>query len=333
MRRLRIALLAAAHVHAPAYLSLLAADPGVELIGLWDEDPTLAHERATAAGTTAYPSVDALLAARPDGVVIAGVNRDHRPLAERAAAAGVAILCEKPLATTVPDAQAIVAACERAGVLLMTAFPSRWNPVVVAFADAVRGGAAGELVSLEGVNTGEMPDVHGAWFVDPALAGGGAVTDHVVHLADLYRWITGSEVVEVYAVANRILQEGFDRVETGGLVSLRFASGVFATIDCSWSKPRSWPTWGGLAIEALGTLGAIEADAFRQRLDVYGRREDGVRWRAFGDDANAGMLREFLDAVRDGRQPAITGTDGLRAVEIVDAAYRSIASGEPVRLG
>ena len=332
MRTLRIGMLAAAHVHAPAYLSLLAADPGVELVGVWDEDPALARERAAAVGASAAPSIEALLAAGLDGVVIAGVNRDHRLLAERAAAAGVAVLCEKPLAIAVEDARAIVDACARAGVPLMTAFPSRWNPVVVAFADALRNGAVGELVSLEGVNTGEMPDVHGAWFVDPALAGGGAVTDHVVHLADLYRWITGSEVTEVYAVANRILQEGFDRVETGGLVSLRFANGVFATIDCSWSKPRSWPTWGGLAIEALGTSGAIEADAFRQRLDVYGRREDGVRWRAFGDDANAGMLREFLAALREGRRPAVSGEDGLRAVEIVDAAYRSIAAGAPVRL-
>ena len=87
-----------------------------------------------------------------------------------------------------------------------------------------------------------------------------------------------------------------------------------------------------VAIEALSELTRTRPE-LPVRLDVYGRREDGVRWRAFGDDANAGMLREFLDAVRDGRQPAITGTDGLRAVEIVDAAYRSIASGAPVGLG
>lgn len=329
---LRVGILSAAHVHAPAYLAILAADPSVTLAGVWDADPVLAAERAAAAGTVARPTIAALLAAS-DAVVIAGTNRDHRALAEAAAAAGVHVLCEKPLALTVADAEAIVAACDRAGVVLMTAFPSPWNMVMAAFTDSVREGRVGELVALEGTNTGEMPDVHGAWFTDPELAGGGALVDHVVHLADLYRRIVGAEVTEVYAVTNRILQEGFDRVETGGLVQLRFASGVFATIDCSWSRPRSWPTWGGLTIEALGTRGALAADAFRQRIDVWGRPADGASWRWFGSDANAAMLGEFLAAIREGRAPAVTGVDGVRATEIVVAAYRSAATGAPVRIG
>lgn len=330
-RPVRVGMLSVAHVHAPWYLEALARMPDVELVGLWDADPDLADERARAVSIRAHPTVAAVLEGA-DAVVIAGVNRDHRALVETAAAAGRHVLCEKPLATSVGDARAIVDACAAAGVRLMTAFPSRYHSVVEALGDAVRTGQVGQVVAFEGVNTGEMPDIHGAWFVDPELAGGGAVTDHVVHLADLYRWLTGSEVVEVYAVANRILQDGFHAVETGGLVSLMLADGVFATIDCSWSKPRSYPTWGGMRLEVLGTGGALDMDAFRQHLTVYGRREDGVRWPFFGSDANAAMLAEFVAAVRDDREPAITGTDGLRAVEIVDAAYRSIASGQPVRL-
>ena len=231
------------------------------------------------------------------------------------------------------SARAIVDACDSAGVRLMTAFPTRWNPAARALESAVRSGALGTLVFLEGVNTGTMPDIHAPWFVDPILSGGGAVTDHVVHLADLFRWILRSEVVEVYAVANRILQERFAGVETGGLVSMRFASGVSATIDCSWSKPRSYPTWGGLSVQAVGTGGAFGIDAFRQRLAVYGTHETGISWPAWGPNADDGMLAEFLSAVREDREPAVTGVDGLRAVEIVDAAYRSIAAGAPVSLG
>ncbi len=327
-RPVRLGMLSVAHVHAPWYLGALAAMPGVEVVGLWDEDPVLADQRARAVPTTAFAEIGPLLDA-VDAVVIAGVNRDHRALVERAAAAGCHVLCEKPLATTVADAWATVAACRTAGVRLMTAFPGRTSAVVEALAASIRDGAVGEVVSFEGVNTGEMPDVHGAWFVDPELAGGGAVTDHVVHLADLYRWLTGSEVTEVYAVANRILQDGFAAVETGGLVSLRLANGVFASIDCSWSKPRSYPTWGGMRLEVLGTGGALDMDAFRQHLTVYGRREDGVRWPYFGSDANVAMLAEFIAAVREDREPAVSGVDGLRAVEIVAAAYRSIASGRP----
>jgi predicted dehydrogenase len=330
-RPVRIGMVSVAHVHAPWYLAGLRAMPDVKLAGLWDADAALAADRAAATGVRAWDDLDALLGA-VDGVVIAGVNRDHRALAERAAAAGRHVLCEKPLAITVPDARAIVDACRDAGVRLMVAFPSRWSSVMGAVADAICEGAVGEVVSLEGVNSGEMPDVHAAWFVDPELAGGGAVTDHVVHLADLYRWLTGSEVVEVYAVANRILQEGFGRVETGGLLTLRLANGVMGSIDCSWSKPRSYPTWGGMSLEVLGTGGALDADAFRQHLEVFGRREDKVAWPFFGSDPNGPMLAEFVAAVREDREPAVTGEDGLRAVEIVQAAYRSIATGQPVRI-
>ena len=74
-------------------------------------------------------------------------------------------------------------------------------------------------------------------------------------------------------------------------------------------------------------------DAFRQRLAVYGTREAGISWPAWGPDADQGMLAEFLSVVRDDREPAVTGIDGLRAVEIVAAAYRSIAANAPVPLG
>ncbi len=327
----RIGILSAEHVHAPAYISLLAAMPGVHLVGIWDEDRARAAASAKPVATRAFHDAGELLE-RVDGVVIASANSRHRRLVETAAEAGVHVLCEKPLATTVEDARAIVHACAVAGVRLMTAFPTRWNPAARALESAVRSGSLGAPVFLEGVNTGTMPDIHAPWFVDPALSGGGAVTDHVVHLADLFRWILRSEVVEVYAVANRILQERFQGVETGGLVSMRFAGGVSATIDCSWSKPRSYPTWGGLSVQAIGTGGAFGIDAFRQRLAVYGTRETGISWPAWGPNSDRGMLAEFVEVVRDDREPAVTGIDGLRAVEIVDAAYRSIAAGVPVSL-
>ena len=329
--RVRIGLLSLAHLHADAYLELLAAMPSVELVGLWHEDAE-AGRAAAAANGTAYFATEAALLGRVDGVVVASVNSEHRRLTELAAGAGAHVLCEKPLATRVDDARAMVAACAAAGVRLMTAFPMRFSPVVRALEASVRGGTLGEVVCIEGVNTGGRPDVQRAWFVDPVLAGGGAVMDHVVHLADLYRWLLGSEVVEVYAVANRILGERFAGVETGALVSLRFANGVFATIDCSWSKPRSYPTWGGLSMEIVGTEGVVTTDAFRQHLTVYGTAQAGISWPFWGSDPNGAMLAEFIAAIREDREPAVPGLDGLRALEIVDAAYRSIATGESVEL-
>jgi predicted dehydrogenase len=326
----RIGVLSAAHVHAEGYLAILAAMPGVELVGLWDEDDTRGREAAARHAMPVFETEAALLEAHLDGVVVASVNNEHRRLTQLAAAAGVDVLCEKPLATRLPDGTAMVEACAAAGVRLMTAFPMRFSPVLAQLASAIRDGALGELVCLEGVNTGEMPDVHAGWFADPVLAGGGAMMDHVVHLADAYRWLLGAEISEVYAVANRILHDHHAGVETGGLLSLRFDNGVFATIDCSWSKPRGYPTWGGLSIEAVGAEGVITADAFRQHLVVYGGTGTGERWPFWGSDANVAMLAEFVAAIREERAPAVTGLDGLRALEVVDAAYRSVESGEPV---
>jgi predicted dehydrogenase len=302
----------------------------VEVVGLWDEDGERAVAAAEGAGVTRFATAAELLAERPDGVIVTSVNAEHRGLTELAAAAGAHVLCEKPLATTVDDARAMVAACGAAGVRLMTAFPMRWSPVVQALREAVIDGTLGEVLMLEGVNTGEMPDVHRAWFVDPAAAGGGAIADHVVHLADIYRWLLGSEVVEVYALENRILQDGFDAVETGGLVSLRFGNGVVATIDCSWSKPRGYPTWGGLQVDAIGTRGLLAIDAFGQHLVGHDALARSSSWPFWGSDPDAAMLDEFIAAILEAREPAVTGIDGLRAVEIVDAAYRSIRSGAPV---
>jgi predicted dehydrogenase len=332
-RPIRLGILSLAHHHADGYLGIIGRLPGVDLVGLWDEDGPRGADAAAGHGTRAFATEADLLAAGIDGVILCSVSSEHRRLAERAAAAGVHVLCEKPLATRAEDAEAIVAACAAADVRLMTAFPMRFSPVLRALHASVRSGAIGELLCLEGVNTGEMPDLHRAWFVDPVLAGGGAVMDHVVHLADLYRWLLEGEVVEVYAVANRILQDGFAGVETGSFVSLRFGDGVIATIDCSWSKPRSYPSWGGLALEVVGTTGVVTTDAFRQHLVVHGRLDDGISWPFWGSDPNVGMLAEFVAAIREGREPAITGLDGLRAVEIVEAAYRSVGSGAPVQLG
>jgi predicted dehydrogenase len=328
----RLGVLSAAHVHADGYLAILAAMAGVELVGLWDEDAKRGRATARRHDVAFHRTEAALLGSGLDGVVVASVNSEHRRLTELAAAAGVDVLCEKPLATGVDDAKAMVAACAAAGVRLMTAFPMRFSPVLAQLATAIRTGTLGEVASLEGINTGEMPDVHAPWFVDPALSGGGAIVDHVVHLADAYRWLLGAEVSEVYAVANRILQDRFAAVETGGLVSLRFDNGVLALIDCSWSKPRSYPTWGGLSIEAVGTEGVVAADAFRQHLVVHGGANGGESWPFWGSDANVAMLAEFAASIRDEREPSVTGVDGLRAVEVVAAAYRSIESGAPVSL-
>lgn len=329
---LKIGVLSFAHLHAAGFTAGLVHRPDVEL-RIADEDAERGQRFADQFGVPFAASYDALLDWQPDAVVVCSENAGHRKLVELAASAGAHVLCEKPLSTSLSDGRLMLEACERAGVQLMTAFPMRFAAPITAFEASVRGGALGTICGAEGINFGTMP---GGWFVDPQLAGGGSVMDHTVHIADLLRWILGSEAVEVYAQTNRLLYSELP-VETAGLIAVTFADGTAATIDCSWSRPRSYPTWGAVKLELVGEKGIGSVDATRQKVALYSDGPDRggpyeAQWLPAGGDATRGMLDEFVSAIREGRTPRPDGWDGYRATEIAIAAYRSAESGQPVQL-
>ncbi len=332
---MKIGILSFAHLHAEAYIQNLRALPGVELLGIADDDAARGQRFAQTFDARYFDSYAALLAQKPDAVLVCSENRNHRALVEMAADARAHVLSEKPLATNLADARAMIQACERAQVKLMTAFPMRFSAPLVEIKTRLDADEFGRVYAFNATNQGEAPLQHRAWFVDKDLAGGGAVMDHTVHLADVLRWYLQSEVEKVYAQTNRILyaDEIPDaRVETGGLLMLTFANGVFATIDCSWNKPPYYPTWGGLTFEMIAERGVVLVDAFKQNLTVYRHELKRAAWDYWGSDSNQAMLAEFVSAIREERPPRVTGEDGLRALEITLAAYESAARGEPVRL-
>lgn len=329
---IKIGILSFAHHHGEAYISNLRRMEDVELLGVADDDAERGQQIADQNEARYYPSYEALLEAKPEGVIICTENNRHRPLVEMAAARGVHVLCEKPIATTLEDARAIVEACDRAGVLLMTAFPMRFSAPLLEIKARLDNGDFGDVYCFNATNQGELPTKHRAWFVDPELAGGGAIMDHTVHLVDIMRWLTGSEVATMYARSNRIFHADEVEVETGALEMLTFENGVFATIDASWSRPPYWPTWGGLAFEMVTQRGAVVVDAFRQNLNVYRHEWQRANWAFWGSDMNHGMLSDFAAAIREGRPPRVTGVDGLRAVEATVAAYESDRSGQTVEV-
>jgi len=333
-RPLRVAVLSFAHTHALSYVHALLAMPGIEVIAA-DPDGAAAPDAAPRGarlaaelGVAYVDTYDEAFAWNPDAVVVAAENSRHRALVERAATAGVHILCEKPLATTVEDAEAMRDACERAEVILMVAYPVRFAP---SFRDAfaqLRSGRLGRVLSVTGINNGKLPQDR-AWFTDPALAGGGALVDHVVHCADLLDDLLDERPRAVRAVSNDVLYA--DRgltVETGGLVTLQYPSGVIATIDCSWSWPVSSPTWGGLTLQVVAERGTLTVSPFAQ--GVAGHDAHGETWDPVGADLDALLLAEFVSAVRDGRRPQPDAGVGVRTVEIVKAAQASAARGGDV---
>lgn len=324
---LRFGILSFAHLHANSYGACLKELPGLTFVGIADDDADRGRERAAHFGVQYFASNDALLA-EVDAVIICAENARHHALTLQAAAAGKHILCEKPLATTIADAREMIDACTRAGVKLQTAFPCRYSPAFAFAQQALAEGAVGSVLAVNATNHGANP---GGWFNDLALAGGGAVMDHTVHVADLLRVLLADEVRRVYAeIGNRIYESTFD--DTGAL-TLEFEQGVFATLDTSWSRPRrSFYTWGDVTMEIIGTEGNLTLDLFGQHLLAY-REELGQAVAVdYGPNLDALMIADFAAAIAEDRPVRVTGLDGLRAVEVALAAYESSRRGEPVEV-
>lgn len=334
---MKIALLSFAHVHAAGYAAILRDLPGIEILA---SDPGYVDRPASETGGRAFAehlgidyvdSYDELFAWQPNAVVVCSENSHHRRDVERAAAAGAHVLCEKPLATSSVDGRAMIDACAAAGVTLMVAYPVRFSPAFRSLQERVSGGALGVVRSIVGTNNGRVPTDR-SWFTDPALAGGGAITDHTVHVADMIDALLPEAKAErVYATGNRLLHPDLP-VETAGLVTIEYSDGTAATIDCSWSKPAHYPVWGGLTMQVVGASGVAEIAPFAQRVDGFSESARSTRWLGYGTNADELLLAEFLEAIREGRPAEPSGETGLRTVAIVEAAYESVRTGAPARV-
>jgi predicted dehydrogenase len=330
---MRIGILSFAHLHAEGYQANLRTIPGVELVGFSHANGDEGRFFAEKYGLRWFAQHRDLLAEGLDGVLICAENAHHRELVEMAAEAKCQILCEKPIETNLADARAMESICLKNGVRFMTAFPMRFAPSTQAVRTMIQKRELGNVLGVNGINHSEIPKGHRAWFADKELAGGGAVMDHTVHLADLLRWSFEAEVVEVYAEVDNLFYPEEVELDTAGLMLLTFSNDVQASIDCSWSRPTSFPRWGHLKMEVIGEQGTAVMDSFAQYLTLYSNSgQRNPSWIGFGPDPNQAMIEEFVASIRENREPSATWNDGYQALRVALAAYESAKMREPVRL-
>jgi predicted dehydrogenase len=305
-------------MHAHGYAAAVSGLDGVQAAGVWDEDADRAADFARTHGLPVLGGIEDACAAA-DAVILCGENRRRAVHVEAAAAAGVAILCEKPIATTAEEAERIRRA---AGPRFMTAFPCCYSPAWDRLQERL--GSIGRLRAINATNRGRCPM---GWFVDPALSGGGALIDHTVHVADLLRRLTGSDPLRVWA------RTGSERlrlpVEDTALLSFDYPDGVFATLDASWSRPDSFRTWGDVTMQIVGDLGLIELDLFSQQVTLT---RDGTRLSGYGSDLDRLVVQDLVRMTRDGETPRAGLEDGLAASRVMIAALESAQTGAPVDL-
>ena len=318
-----------AHMHAYAYAACVNAIDGAALTAVWDDDPKRGRAAGRQLGARFSANLEKFFANDLDAVIVCSENTKRREMIERAAAEGVWILSEKPLATTTKDAKAIVRTCSVAGVGLGTAFPCRYVAPIAAARHRLLDGEFGEICAVSCTNHGQYP---GGWFSDVRLSGGGAVMDHTVHVVDVLRWMLEKEFTKVYCEAGNQVHRGKIETDDLGSLHLEMEGGVQVSHVGSWSRPRSFPTWGDVTLEFIGTKGVLNVDAFNQKVTLHNDAAMNTSWAYWGDDANRALIADFVEAVHEERTPTVTGFDGVQATSVTEAAYRSCRTGKAVRI-
>lgn len=325
---MKIGMMSFAHMHATSYASSLNQIEGVEIVGIFDEDEARGKTMTERFGGEYYPDYNKLLEQKMDAVIVCSANADHKEYVIAAADAGCKhILCEKPIATSVKDAQEMIKRCKEKGASLGIAFPCRYIPAVMGAKRSMEENAVGKILAAKTTNHGSMP---GGWFIQQEKSGGGAVMDHTPHVVDLLRWFMGSDPVEVYAEADMLFHD--IGIDDAGLLTIQFDNGVFATLDTSWSRTKSYPTWGDVTMDIIGMDGVVSVDAFAQDIDLYSDASTKAQWVHWGDNMDHGLIKDFVESVASDKAFQITGEDGLRALEVAMAAYKSADENVPVKI-
>lgn len=279
-------------------------------------------------------------AERPDFVDIITPPETHEEMCAHAAARGVHVICQKPLAPDLDTARRIVANAEAAGIRFMVHENFRWQPWYRAIKDVQRRGTIGRFTHA--AFTMRMGD---GWGSDAYLARQPffrgyprlLVYETGVHFIDTFRFLLG-EVTRVYAVLRRL--NPVIRGEDAGTLLLTFAGGATAVWDANRynETEAEWPryTFGHLRIDGTGGHLALDADSSIRikRLGEAGRGLDYAREnKGFAGDCVYFLQRHFADCMLRGDEFESTGRDYLKTIAVVEAAYRSASDGTAVDVG
>lgn len=325
---------------------LVAQKRDVVLAGVCDTDGARGAALAASLETRAWDEPERFLAqAGLDAVIIATPDDAHVAHATLAARAGVAMLIEKPVAPSLAGVQAIAAAVAAAGVTVMAGHVERFEPGSALLVEAVRAGACGTLTLIAARRQFGAADA-------PRFAGRSTTARVLlVHDADLVRWLHPAALESVVAVAARGPVHAATGLDDHLVVTVRFVDGVVAVVESGWTLPEAasrplagtgWGASGNNRLELFGSAGMVANDMglgtaqLRAISDAAGFHAAALRHQPAVHGRLVGALRDqldhFVDRLRDRERPLVGLDDAARALELVEAAERSLETGEAVRL-
>jgi len=314
---------------AQAYVQAFGRTPRARLAAVADCRLEAAQALADGAGCVAFATVDAMLEELElDAALVCTPPSTHPDVCCQLIEAGVAVLCEKPLAIDSASARRMISAADSRGVVFTMASKFRYVTDVARAKSFIASGLIGEVVLFENVFTGRV-DMTQRWNSDRKISGGGVLIDNGTHSVDLTRYVLGG-LAEVQAMEGHRLQ-GLE-VEDTAKMFVRSRGGVLGSIDLSWSVSKELPYF----VAVYGSTGAILVGWRESKF----RRAGDQDWTVFGQgydkvDAFKRQIENFAGAVRGDESLVVTPEDGLASVQVIEAAYRSLTRGgwEPVHAG
>jgi UDP-N-acetyl-2-amino-2-deoxyglucuronate dehydrogenase len=316
--------------------------PGARLVAVGRSDPARAEETARQFGVPCLADEAALLARDDvDAVCICTPSGVHAQQTIAAARAGKHVLVEKPMALTLADADAMIAACAQAGVQLGVALQRRTDPEFQRVRAAVASGDLGRLVlgsiSMPYLRPQSYYDSAG-WRGTWALDGGGALMNQGIHLVDLLLWLLG-DAAEVRA-SSATLAHAIE-VEDCLTATLRFAGGALGSISATTAAAPGFPH----RVEVYGDHGGVQIEG-EQIVRWEGSRAQapsahshepvaagaGASPTGIGAAGHTRLLDDFVAAIREGREPLVPGREGRRSLALVLAIYAAARSGRAARV-
>ncbi|MEO7393450.1 MAG: Gfo/Idh/MocA family oxidoreductase [Chitinophagaceae bacterium] len=344
MKRTKVAILGAgfiSEIHLECYHRFI---PEAKIVAVYSRNAEKAKNFADKHHITNwYDDMDKLMNESGCEVVdICLPNYLHATATLKAAAAGKHIIIEKPLAITLEEADAMIAACKKAAVKLMYAEELCFAPKYERVRHLVKEGAIGKVYMLKQSEKHSGP--HSAWFYDPNLAGGGVLMDMGCHAIAWFRWmLNNAKAVSVYATMATVYHKQRTKSEDNTVVIIEFENGVIAVAENSWAKH------GGMddKCEVYGTGGVVYADLFMGNAAITYSKEgygyamekadttSGWSFTVFEEAFNQGYpheLKHFIECVQNDTKPLVTAEDGRAVLEIIYAAYASAAQGKKIML-
>lgn len=328
-----------------AHVEGYQAHPQAEVVALCDMDTQRLKEKAEKYGiANTYTDVETMLKkCKLDAISVATPNALHAPITIAALKRGLHVLCEKPMAMTVAEAEKMLAATEKSKKNLMINFSYRFSPMSFALKQQVDAGVVGDIYFGRTVwhRRYGFPGF-GGWFGQKALSGGGPLIDLGVHRLDLALWlmgypepsvVLGSSYNHLARIEVERQQKAFD-VEDLACGLVKFTNGATLILEASWAGNTNEAEQ--MVTKLYGTKGGLcqsnQGGGYQFQAEIYTR--EGENFFTKHLDATAAKVpsaySEFVDSILEGRQPIASGDDGVKVMKILEGIYRSAETGHEV---